>query len=102
MSSEYEVDLNRLRGIRLRVEFTTSHRVVIDYAVVLTAEVDGRIETIRVYDGAHGRNELHRFTQAAGKQPADVFHAGTLGEGFRAALRDCRGDYERMVEAWFR
>lgn len=43
-------------------------RDVIDYSVVLVIEVDGRMETVRVYDGAHGENELHRYTREGAKQ----------------------------------
>lgn len=73
-----------------------------DYAVVLMIRLGHEIATVRVYDGAHGRNELHRFTRAGGKQPAELFHAGTLGEGMRSAISECRAGYDSMVEAWFR
>lgn len=102
MSGEYGYELDASRGIALKISFATRRRQVIDYAVVLTAQVDGRVRTVRVYDGAHGRNELHRFTRTQGKQPAELFHAGTLGEGMRAAIGDCHANYDRMVEVWFR
>jgi hypothetical protein len=56
----------------------------------------------RVYDGVHGRNELHRHTRGGGKQPAEVFHAGTLGEGMRAAITACVDGFENMIEGWDR
>jgi hypothetical protein len=52
--------------------------------VVLVAEVNGRKETVRVYDGAHGKNELHRYTRDGSKRAAEVFDRGTLGEGLEA------------------
>lgn len=70
----------------LRVEFTTQGREVTDYAVVLLLDTDKGTETIRVYDSAHGHNEMHRYTRSKGKQPGTVFHSGTLGEGMRAAI----------------
>lgn len=73
---------------------------VVDYAVVLIVEVDGRRETVRVYDGAHGENELHRYTRDGGKQEAEVFDRGTLGEGMRAAIDEIERGYEAMIEAW--
>ena len=68
------------------VEFTTEGREIIDYAVVLLLDTEKGTETIRVYDGAHGHNEMHRYTRSAGKQAGHAFHGGTLGEGMRAAI----------------
>lgn len=86
MSGGYEMLLNRAIPVLMAVEFKTVRRDVVDYAVVLLVDVDGKIETVRVYDGAHGQNELHRYTRSGGKQPAEVVHDGTLGEGMRAAI----------------
>jgi ferredoxin-NADP reductase len=73
---DYEV------GARIVVEFTTRGREVVDYAVVLTVDDEhGEAVTVRVYDGAHGINEMHRHDRAGEKAPAASFHAGTLGEG---------------------
>lgn len=59
-------------------------------------------ETIRVYDGSHGRNEMHRYTRRGGKQPANVFDAGTLGEGMRRAISEAKRSYDEMIEGWER
>jgi hypothetical protein len=53
-----------------------------------------------VYDGAHGKNELHRYTRSGGKQQAEVIHDGTLGEGMRDAIKHIRHGYGAMIEAW--
>lgn len=53
----------------LRVEFATSGRIVTDYAVVLLIAGDCE-ETIRIYDGVHGRNEMHRLHGARGRERA--------------------------------
>ncbi len=82
------------------VDFKTVRRDIVDYSVVLLAEVDGKLETIRVYDGAHGKNELHRYTRSDGKQRAEVIHDGTLGEGMRAAISDIKRVNGAMIEAW--
>lgn len=82
------------------VDFKTVRRDVVDYSIVLLAEVDGKLETIRVYDGAHGRNELHRYTRSGGKQDAEAVHDGALGEGMRAAIMDIKRGYGAMIEAW--
>lgn len=55
---------------------------------------------MRVYDGAHGVNELHRYGRRAGKHAAEIFHRGTLEEGMRAAIDDAESGYEAMIESW--
>jgi hypothetical protein len=86
MSAYYLRVLDHVLGAMLRVEFTTDGREITDYAVVLLLAIGDGTETIRVYDGAHGHNEMHRYTCSGGKQPGAPFHAGTLGEGMRAAI----------------
>jgi hypothetical protein len=82
------------------VDFKTVRRDIVDYSVVLLAEMEGKLETIRVYDGAHGTNELHRYTRSGGKRRAEVVHDGTLGEGMRTAIKDIKHGYGAMIEAW--
>lgn len=100
MSAEYFVELGGDPEKLMHVRFTTSRREITDYAVLLTFELDGETHTIRLYDGAHGINEMHRYTRAAGKQSGEIFHSGTLGEGMRVAVRQIRSTYESMIEAW--
>ncbi len=45
-------------------------------------------------------NEMHRYTRDGGKQPAEIFDAGTLGEGMRAAMRQIETSYEAMIASW--
>jgi hypothetical protein len=100
MSGSYVLRLEY--HVRLHVEFTTSRREVISYAVILTMQDELGVHTIRVYDAAHGFNELHRHTRSGGKRAGEVFHHGTLGEGLRAAISMCEHGYERMIEGWNR
>jgi len=82
------------------VEFATVGRDVVDYAVVLLL-VDGeRVETVRLFDGAHRINEMHRFTRDGGKQGATEFHHGTLGEGRRTALAEVKRNHRDIIEGW--
>src|SRR4051812_3362522 len=76
VSGSYKHALDRQDTVRLSVRWRTRRRDVVDYAVTLVAFESGVWETIRVYDGAHGINELHRYTQRGGKQGGAVFHAG--------------------------
>jgi hypothetical protein len=41
---------------------------VTNYSVALLVAEAGVLHTVRVYDGAHDVNELHRHTRSAGKQ----------------------------------
>ncbi len=102
MSGSYEYALDAARTVWLTVRFETVRREIVGYAVVLSVHVGGRRDTVRVYDAAHGFNELHRHTRRGGKQPGEPFHAGTLGEGMRAAIAECADRYEMMIEAWYR
>jgi hypothetical protein len=69
MSADYRRLLDRVLRVFMDVEFKTEGRDVLDYSVVLLVEEDGQLETVRVYDGAHGGNELHRYTREDRKQP---------------------------------
>ncbi len=102
VSAYYLRVLDHVVGAMLRVEFTTDGREIIDYAVVLLLALDGSTETIRVFDGAHGHNEMHRYTRSGGKQAGAPFHAGTLGEGMRAAIDQVERGYGEMIEGWKR
>jgi hypothetical protein len=99
-SQRYRDVLDFEAGARIVVEFTTRGREVIDYAVVLTVDEDGEAVTVRVYDGAHGVNDMHRHDRSGEKAPAASFHAGTLGEGMRAAIAAVRGGYKEMIDTW--
>ncbi|MFI5005135.1 MAG: hypothetical protein ACHQE6_08980 [Solirubrobacterales bacterium] len=72
MSAQYTRLLDRLLRVFMHVEFKTDRREVVDYSIVLLVEVNGEMETVRLYDGAHGENELHRYNRGGGKQPAEV------------------------------
>ncbi len=102
MSPDYLSILDDDLGAMLGVDFETDGREVTDYAVVLLLEVGDSTQTIRVYDGAHGHNEMHRYTRSSGKQAGTPFHNGTLGEGMRAAIADIKTGYREMVEGWER
>lgn len=99
-TTSYWLDLDRAAGAWAYVEFTTHVQDVVDYSVVLLLEQAAQTETVRVYDGAHGVNELHRHTRRSGKQPAEVFHGGNLGVGMRVAIEAVRYSYRSMIEGW--
>jgi hypothetical protein len=96
----YRRILDSALGALLRVEFTTQGNEVLDFAVVLLLETEEGMETVRVYDAAHGHNEMHRYTRSGGKEPGEIFHSGTLGEGMRAAISEVERGYREMIEGW--
>jgi hypothetical protein len=100
MSANYVLELGGVFAAWLSVDFTTDRRGVTDYSVVLVVDDGGRAMTVRVYDGAHGENELHRYTRRGGKQAAEIFHRGTLGVGMRTAIEAIKCGHESMIEAW--
>jgi hypothetical protein len=104
MSNAYDRLLDATARVFMYVEYKISRHGpdVVDYSVVLVVEEDDRKETVRVYDGAHGENELHRYTRAGGKQVAEVFDRGTLGEGMRTAIEEVMHGYEEMIDGWNR
>lgn len=96
----YRKTLDYVHGIDLDVQYRNMGRDVVDYSVALLLTKDDRVETIRVYDGSHGVNELHRYTKSHGKQVAEVSHRGTLGEGMRAAVDQIKKSHLSMIEGW--
>jgi hypothetical protein len=69
---------------------------------VLLAEIVDAVQVIRVFDSAHGFNEMHRFTRSEGKQAGRLFHGGSLGEGRRAAISEIHPGYRQMIQGWGR
>ncbi len=100
MRHRYRDLLDYELGARIIVEFTTRGREVTDYAVILTVDHEGESEIVRSYDGAHGVNDMHRHRRCGGKASAETFHAGTLGEGMRAAITAVRANHKEMIDAW--
>lgn len=100
MHTRYQDDLDPILGVSLSVDFKTTRGAVVAYSVVLLLGTAGGAKTIRVYDRAHGFNEMHRCTRAEGKQEGTHFHSGTLGEGMRAAIEDAKRGYLKMIEGW--
>lgn len=102
MSGRYEKVLDWALGAVLSVDYATVRGEVVDYSLVLLlTDVDG-VKTIRIYNGSHGINEMHRYTRSVGKQNGVVFSHGTLGEGMNAAVATVERSYVAMIEGWRR
>jgi len=102
MSGRYERVLDGTVIMHVEYKNERRGREVADYSVVLVVERGDGTETVRLYDGAHGKNELHRYTRTGGKQAAEVFDRGNLGEGMRAAIEEIKHGYEEMIDGWHR
>ncbi len=89
-------------GGRILVRWETE-RVVIAFAVMLLAEVDGEWRTVVLFDCTHGdRNDRHAHSYDGVKGPAVIFHHGTPSEAMNDAIRLIRATHERMIERWRR
>ncbi|MEX2449098.1 MAG: hypothetical protein WD404_10210 [Solirubrobacterales bacterium] len=102
MGARYELTIDHAMCVTASIYFKTHGTEVVDYALVLLVEREDGVKTIRLYDSAHGSNEMHRYTRSGGKQPAVEAHRGTLGEGMRAAMEDMKSGYLAMIEGWER
>jgi hypothetical protein len=102
MGGTWKEKLDEDRGVSMIVHHTTERGEVTDYSVVLVKESNGVTETVRLYDGAHGFNEMHRFSSSGEKRSGVVFHSGTLAEGMRIAKDEIKRSFDEMVEGWNR
>jgi len=89
-------------GVQVLLWTRRRGRTILEYSVVLRVWRDGGWRTLRVFDNAHGVNEVHRYTRSEGKQPGRVWHHGTAGEAFRDAWKSLKESYKRIEEAWLR
>jgi len=89
--------------VQLVVWFATERDRVVSYSIVLLTLHEGDWQTVRVYDNAHGRNEMHRHTLSGGKRTAEaVREESDAGEAMRAAREEALAGYEKMIEGWLR
>jgi hypothetical protein len=87
-------------GVRRTAQFTTDRGTLVRFSVVLSAWYDDAWHTVRVYDNAHGVNEMHRHTLSQGEQPAEVFHHSTASEAYVAAWRAVKKGHKEMITGW--
>lgn len=100
MSARYSKNLDVGLGAVLSVDFKTVRGEVVGYSILLLLKTAERAEAIRVFDSAHGYNEMHRYTRFGGKQDGREFHSGTLAEGMRFAIYAIERSHLEMIEGW--
>ena len=69
------------------------------YAVMLQLRIEGKWQTIRLLDNAHGDHDMHRYTGSR-KQPAERFAEGTVSEVAPEAIRYLIDHWEAIAESW--
>lgn len=69
------------------------------YAVMLQLRIEGKWQTIRLLDNAHGDHDMHRYTGVE-KQPAERFSDGAANEVAPEAIRYLIDHWEAIVESW--
>lgn len=84
-------------GARVLVDF--EGRPLTKYAVMLQLRIEGRWQTIRLLDNAHGGHDMHRYTGAE-KQPAERFAEGPVNEVAPMAIRYLINHWEAIAESW--
>lgn len=82
-----------------RVLVDLEGRPVVKYAVMLQLRIEGRWQTIRLLDNAHGDHDMHRYTGAE-KQPAERFAEGSANEVAPIAIRYLIDHWEAIAESW--
>ncbi|MDX6652463.1 MAG: hypothetical protein QOJ38_1244 [Solirubrobacterales bacterium] len=101
MSPDFEIEEEP--DVHLRVSFRTDRTgLVVSYSLVLIALRDGGWQTVRVWDNAHGVNEMHRYTRTGGKQRGEIFYRGDFGAAMRVAHAEALAAYRAMIESWDR
>jgi hypothetical protein len=69
------------------------------YAVMLQLRIDGKWQTIRLLDNAHGDHDMHRYTGSK-KLPAERFSEGAVNEVAPEAIRHLIDHWEAIAESW--
>jgi len=98
--TEYEFALSGTAIVYARLD--TERGEAVGYAVTLVAEEGGELRTVRVYDNAHGEAEMHRYSHAGEKRPAEKAPGATASEGFNMALDLISSGFQEMIDGWRR
>lgn len=82
---------------RLLIEF--EGRPLERYAIMLQLQIEGRWQTIRLLDNAHGDHDMHRYTGTE-KQPAERFAEGSVNEVAPQAINYLIKHWKAIAESW--
>jgi len=98
--TEYELQLSDTAILYARLD--TERGEAISYAVALVVHGRDGLRTVRIYDNAHGQPEMHQYSPAGEKQPAEKAPGATASEGFTMALSLISSGFRGMFEGWRR
>lgn len=82
---------------RILVEF--EGRPLEHYAIMLQLQIEGRWQTIRLLDNAHGDHDMHRYTGSE-KQVAERFAEGAVNEVAPQAIDYLIDHWEAIADSW--
>lgn len=82
---------------RILVEF--EGRPLERYAIMLQLRIEGKWQTIRLLDNAHGDHDMHRYTGSE-KQPAERFAEGAVNEVAPQAIDYLIQHWEAIADSW--
>jgi hypothetical protein len=82
---------------RILIEF--EGRPLERYAVMLQLRIEGRWQTIRLFDNAHGDHDMHRYTGDE-KQPAERFAEGAVNEIAPQAIGYLIDHWKAIADSW--
>lgn len=69
------------------------------YAIMLQLRIEGRWQTIRLFDNAHGDHDMHRYTGDE-KQPAERFAEGAANEVVPQAISYLIDHWKAIADIW--
>jgi hypothetical protein len=69
------------------------------YAVMLQLQIEGRWQTIRLLDNAHGEHDMHRYTGTE-KQLAERFAEGTARQVAPMAIQYLADNWKAIAKSW--
>ena len=87
----------------MSVDFTTVKGEVVGYSVVLLLSTPFTAETVRVYDAAHGFNEMHRYTPSQGASRMESSSTTVpLPRECKSPSMPAKHGHREMIEGWKR
>jgi hypothetical protein len=85
------------RDARILIEF--EGQPLQRYAIMLQLRIEGRWQTVRLLDNAHGDHDMHRYTGGE-KQPAERFAKGSVNEVAPQAISYLIDHWKAIAESW--
>lgn len=82
---------------RILVEF--EGRPLERYAIMLQLLIEGKWQTIRLFDNVHGDHDMHRYTGSE-KQSAERFAEGSVNEVAPQAIDYLIEHWEAIADSW--